>query len=360
MAVVQVRATSEVEAIYRVGVLACTALLLAVSGCATSPFATSSSGAFEPASASATPIPSATAAPSAPVHDLAGHILYAHTVGMDEHITFIANADGTDERQVAQAGVLSPDRTRFLLFMPDSPNSATGTAATIGVDGEGYALIPLRDPTLNLVPQTWAPDGIRVAFEGWDASHPGRNGIYTARVADGGDIVRVTSHEGPHDIPADYSPDGTKIVFFRSAVLEPAPWDLGGALWIVYVDGSDARRIETPGMMPSPGAQWSPDGTRILFSTARAQDTGALWTVDADGSNLTRIFQDSDPKYAHGRYAAGPIWSPDGSQIMFVLNPMADWFTHPANGIYVINADGTGLAEVIRDSAFKTLVDWWP
>jgi Tol biopolymer transport system component len=33
-----------------------------------------------------------------------------------------------------------------------------------------------------------------------------------------------------------------------------------------------------------------------------------------------------------------PTWSPDGSQIMFALDPIADDFQHPSNGIYVIDA----------------------
>jgi hypothetical protein len=311
--------------------------------------------------ASATP----SAAPSTPIHDLTGHIAYSRTRGQDEHVVYIANADGTDEQQLTlpvNSGIvgLSPDGNQVLVFTADAPNSATGAAATVAVDGSGYAVLPISDPTLNYIPQIWSPDGARVAFEGWDASDPTRNGIYTARVSDGGDIVRVTSHEGPHDIPAAYSPDGTQMVFFRAAVEEPGPWDLGGALWLVNVDGSDARRIVTPGVMPGPGARWSPDGIKILFSTARAQIDGALWTVDADGSNLTKAFQDHDPRYANGRYATGPVWSPDGSQIMFTLNPIADWFEHPANGIYVINSDGTGLALVIGTPDFKGMAAWWP
>jgi Tol biopolymer transport system component len=298
------------------------------------------------------------------VHDLAGHIMYTRTVGNeDEHITFLADADGANERELtlppySGPSRVSPDAKQILLFTGDGPNTAEGKGGTIGIDGSGYAVLPIHDPTLNYVPQAWSPDGARIAFEGWDPSKPNRNGIYTAGT-DGKDIVRVTSHEGPHEIPLDYSPDGKQIVFYRAAVEEPEPWDLGGTLWVVNVDGSGARPIETPGVMPSPAARWSPDGSKILFSTARAQQTGVLWTVGADGSNLTKVFQDADPNYAYGRYATGPVWSPDGSQIMFSLNPIADWFAHPKNGIYVISADGSGLTEVIGSSDFKGMVEWW-
>jgi Tol biopolymer transport system component len=323
-----------------------------VIGCAAPAVSTPSPIASAP-SVSISPRPSPTATTAPPVHDLAGQIGYSYTVGLDTHVPVIANADGTEKHTPALAGRISPDGTRFLLFEADGPNSGTGHAATVGVDGSGYKPIPFSDPTLNYIPQVWSPDGKRAAFEGFDESHPTRNGIYTARASDGGHIVRVTAVTGAHDIPADYAPDGTQIVFFRAAREEPNA-DRGGSLWVVDIDGSDARVIDTPGVMPAPAADWSPDGSKILFSTARAQATGALWTVEPDGSNLTKVFEDPE-----GRFAAGAVWSPDGSQVMFSLNPIADWFEHPPNGIYVINADGSGLALVIGGGQFKTISDWW-
>jgi len=333
-----------------------------LAGCS-APLARSESPSESAALLSSAPTPNAV--PSATIHDLSGHILFTRAFGDDQHITFLANADGTNECRLSIPPINGPGCTsaggrRMLLYIPDAPNSATGTAATMGVDGSGYTVLPISDPTLVYVPDAFSPDGTRIAFEAFDESDPSRNGIYTARVADGGDIVRVTSEDGPfYDQSADYSPDGKQIVFYRAPGDEPEP-TLGGALWIVSVDGSGASRIETPGVMPSSSARWSPDGSKILFSTARAQSTGALWTVNGDGSNLTRIFLGSDPAYPTRSYAVGPVWSPDGSQIMFALDPIADWFAHPPNAIYVINADGSGLAQVTGGSTFKTMVDWWP
>jgi hypothetical protein len=73
------------------------------------------------------------------------------------------------------------------------------------------------DPTLNLACWAWSPRGTRLACEGWDDVHPTRPaGVFTVRSSDGGDLVRVTANPyGGHDIPGDYSPDGTRIVFGR-------------------------------------------------------------------------------------------------------------------------------------------------
>ena len=72
------------------------------------------------------------------------------------------------------------------------------------------------DPTLELhCDFGWSPDGERLVCEGYGVDDPGRNGIYSVRASDGGGLVRITSNPDGGDIPGDYSPDGTRLVFER-------------------------------------------------------------------------------------------------------------------------------------------------
>jgi Tol biopolymer transport system component len=174
--------------------------------------------------------------------------------------------------------------------------------------------------------------------------------VYTARASDGGGLTRVTSRDGfEHDIPLDYSPDGTQLVFYRSVGVDS---DIGGSLWVVDVDGSNAHRISGYAA-PNWWARWSPDGSRILFASERLSERGALWTVRPDGSDLTQLFADGK-----GRFPIDPVWSPDGTHILFALDPTSDRFTHPANGFYVISSNGTGLRPILRDGTFKSSPEW--
>jgi TolB protein len=147
----------------------------------------------------------------------------------------------------------------------------------------------------------------------------------------------VTRRGGlPHDIPLDYSPDGKRLVFYRAVKAEPDfPTDLGGSLWVVNADGSGLRRIETGANPPAWWARWSADGRRIVFATQRTAPQGALWTADVDGLAVTKLFEDKE-----GRFPIQPTWSPDARHVMFALDPINDAFTHPANGLFVIKADG--------------------
>jgi Tol biopolymer transport system component len=192
----------------------------------------------------------------------------------------------------------------------------------------------------------------RIAFEGWDDSAPSRTGAYTARYPGGGDLRRVTTRRGVrHDIPLDYSPDGRRLLFYRSAHGDPDP-KTGGSLWTIGVDGKGARRINGSAH-PSDWARWSPNGHKILFATERTAQSGALWTVTPKGSHLTKIFG------GFRGFPITPTWSPNGSRILFMLDSTNDEFTHPDNLLVVIRSDGTHLREVIGSHDRKRWPEWW-
>jgi Tol biopolymer transport system component len=285
--------------------------------------------------------------------------LFLRTGEGDIHSLYVANADGTDERQLTQPGEMccvnrvSPDRSEILVMPGGKPPSPV-TGGVLSMDGTDFTPLSLGDPTLNLVPEAWSPDGTRLAFEAWDDSDTSRTGIYTGTTGEVTDVVRLTSTDGsPHDVALDYSPDGRMLVFYRAAVGEPEfPIDIGGSLWVVNVDGTDARRLDTP--PPNWWARWSPDGSTILFASERLQDTGAIWTIRADGSGLTKVFEDPG-----GGFPIDPVWSPDGTMIMFALDPGNDRFEHPPNVVSVIRADGSDLTTVIDTLDFKSSLEWW-
>ena len=286
---------------------------------------------------------------------LPGSVLFARSGDGDVHTIFLLAAGC--ETQLTEPGAyglgrLSPDHRRVSVI-PGGEIPPPLTGGTIDLEGRDFERFTLTDPTLNMIPGPWSPDASRMAFEAWDDSDPSRTGIYTARVSDGGDLVRVTTRPGPrHDIPLDYSPDGTQLVFYRSVHTDPDP-QVGGSLWVVGVDGTGAHRI-SGNAQPADWARWSPDGQKILFATERTAPSGALWTVSPDGSDLVELFVDPD-----GGFPITPTWSPDGSQILFGLDPTNDEFTHPDNSLVLIGSDGADLQEIITTPDFKRWPEWW-
>jgi tricorn protease-like protein len=226
--------------------------------------------------------------------NLHGKILFPRERGKYEDETvFTAAADGTHERLISDFGGqccprFSPHRTK-ILWSALAPDGERITTAIVRADGSHRQLIPLHDPTLNLGPGAWSPDGKQIAFDGTDDSNPQRNGVYLAKVPDGTNRVRLTRNPlNTSDAPMDFSPDASQIVFLRS---EPAEDSFFGSLFVVNVDGTGLHRITPPGSHTQ-SARWSPDGKWIVFGSTGSEPYQVIEVVRPDGTGQKKVFED--------------------------------------------------------------------
>jgi TolB protein len=72
--------------------------------------------------------------------------------------------------------------------------------------------------------------------------------------------------------------------------------------------------------------RWSPDGTKIVFSSTRAGND-EIFMINADGTNPTNITRNKAADWA-------PRWSPDGTKIAFVSDRGGE------SKLCIMNADG--------------------
>jgi len=256
-------------------------------------------------------------------------------VNVDNAVTgqeqvYTINPDGTDLQFLAndqEGGQWSPDGTKIAMF-GGYLDFDTGDITDLGLPFDRY-------PDLALFCGVWSPNGARLACEGFGQTDGSLNGVYTIRSSDGGDLQRVTTAEFD-DCPADYSPNGKRLLVSR------------GPLVVVKSDGSGLRQITPSGIRYDfCSGSWSPQGNEILFS-AHVPDTdrSTIWTVHSDGSGLRKIpvlgcgGPVSDPTSIG---CQKPVWSPDGRKIMFERH-----FLIPNDhfDLYTVNADGSGLFQV--------------
>lgn len=215
----------------------------------------------------------------------------------------------------------------------------------MNADGTGQiALTDTQYPLGNFEP-VWSPDGTKIAFVSSRAGE-GRSEIWVMN-ADGTNPTRLTINQqlavdlaGPvygRDFGPAWSPDGSKIVFWTTRL------DLANSeIYVMNADGSNPIRL-TKNSANDSEPVWSRDGQRIAFFS-RGVGREGIYEMDATGGNERWI--------ANGIYAD---WSPDGQKLAFAdLDPAAN-----ALAVYTVNADGSNRTRVTNTGEFDSRTPVW-
>jgi Tol biopolymer transport system component len=118
----------------------------------------------------------------------------------------------------------------------------------------------------------------------------------------------------------DYSPDGTRIAFSSTRT---------GAeeIYIANADGSNLKKVTSMGGPVCSGARWSPDGQTILFHSGGRESRRQLYLLDVKTGVIRRLTDDSTT-------ATQASWSRDGKAIYYTSDKTGRWqiWRIPATG----------------------------
>jgi TolB protein len=128
----------------------------------------------------------------------------------------------------------------------------------------------------------------------------------------------------------------------------------GRAMYLINADGTDERLLGE-GWNPA----WSPDGRRIVFNTGGGFNReDGIFVMNADGSARAQLIRHD---FAHSRafdWIGMAEWSPDGRRISFLRAP--DENSWQPWAIYLMNADGSDPRRVEIDGSVAEVHAWSP
>jgi Tol biopolymer transport system component len=241
---------------------------------------------------------------------------------------YVINPDGSNVRLQGEVATLA---SGDLHWSPDGEKLALIKDSKIFIMSErGVVGMPLDT---HILPEnlTWSPDGNYMAFQSrheiideWPVVR-----IYMSELGTRS-VVRTlplpTTIDDRWDAEPSWSPDGTRIAFSSDRGR-----DGYDDIYTMRPDGSQLERLTWPPITKSRPV-WSPDGTKVAFEgKGNGNGSTSIYVMNADGSGIFQVTHNLT------RSNHSPTWSPDGTRLAFTSD-------HEGNPeIYIINIDGTGL-----------------
>ncbi len=230
---------------------------------------------------------------------------------------YTMNADGSEVTRLTNKGgsdpTWSPDKKQIAYACP-------GGFCIMNSDGSQQTLIP-NVPSGAWEP-TWSGDGKWIAFTS-DYE------IYKIKF-DGSGLTNLTNNPAA-DYHPSFSPDGTRVTFVSERENNTVE------IYTMNADGTNPERLTHSGFATMPS--WSVDSERITYYC------NGMCVMNVDGSHQGILL--SDPKFTDLA-----TWSPDGTRIAFSSSRDGNL------EIYVMNADGRNVTRLTDDPAHDRNPDW--
>jgi Tol biopolymer transport system component/cytosine/adenosine deaminase-related metal-dependent hydrolase len=231
-----------------------------------------------------------------------------------EYRQAVRDLDSTRERRALgiASPVASPDGTRIAFRALGALWLLTvGQPAPVKLVDDGY---------FNSDPD-FTPDGRSI---GYTSDRAGEADLWLRDLATGQER-RLSGLPGAQLAPR-FSPDGTRVAYT----------DQDGVVWVLDLAGGTPTQV-TPTLFMPGRPTWSPDGRTLALAAVKPysrrfrEGTSQVLTVDLDTGTLT--YTEPMP---HASIATrgddGPVWSPDGRYLAFVVESCA----------WVVPVDATG------------------
>lgn len=301
-----------------------------------------------------TPTPTETPIPTATPYPYSAFVmLAAQTDASGSTAIYRYAGDGTSEQSLvddAREVAFSRDGQRVVFIRDvvypaegETPESTVGEIfyATLTDMGNAQQLTSLR--THNARHPRFSPDGQQVIF---NSDYDGDDELFLIDI--GSKVTTQVTYNIISDRDAEFSPDGTRLVFVSDRNSPGLP-DLYMLTFVQDATPPDPavdndsghtviRLADLIGASYSP--TWSPDGSQIAFVNDQEGD-GDIYMMTADGQRIITL--NVGPEFEDN----APAWTPDGRRVAFASNREDDLFQ--AYAVDVESREVTRLLDIPRD-----------
>jgi len=175
---------------------------------------------------------------------------------------------------------------------------------------------------------TWSPDGNEIAYS---SDKNGTQDIYILNV-DSKEEQQLTSFTDKSVRYADFSPDGDKIAF----------QDQDGITYVMQLETEEVEQITEESTYPNDTGPptWGPNSDILVFAALNSytdryrEGRSQIFTINIEtGEEEYQAPLPDDPhKSLSNRENSGPVWSPDGKSMAFIIESQ----------LYVVPVDENG------------------
>ena len=274
----------------------------------------------------------------------------------------VANPDGSEARTVLRG----PRRTGELelAFSPTDPDLVVFTRFTAGpftADlfrgnlATGRVKRLGRPRSADIAP-TVSPDGTTIAYFG--VRRPRRvnpNSLGPPErirlIGINGEDPRAITPPNLRGIDPDWSPDGTRFVYTEARLRRRS---VQNRIVVMNVDGTGRRPLSAYGGPSEVNPKWMPDGQTIVFEQLRDRGNRSdIASIPASGGPIRKIL-------GSRAWETNPVPSPDGSRIVFSGNldrrgggRLSDNFE-----LYTMDVDGSDIVRITNNRRPDIFPDW--
>lgn len=278
-------------------------------------------------------------------NNITGKIAFLRGQGNDKDY-IIANSDGSDEYVMTKSSWsihfprIAPSGNRIAFI---STYEGRGSVYVINRDGSNLKRLTEPGNSKRNGYASWSPDGTKLIYT---REYSIVNDIYIMN-DNGNDQKNLTNEWSSRQFSLNlfsefpWSPDGKKIVFASNR-------DGSLKLYIMDKDGENLRQITNNPNGSDYGAVWAPNVNRIAYvSTGNVNGNTNIFTLNLR-SPRPKPHNITNNPYRN----TSPVWSPDGTQILFVSN------RDGSDELYIMNSDGSNVRRITHSAEPKENPSW--